>query len=217
MSISLLKTSAFVLVCDQGVNYQDAKSQEFLSHLDLSKGKILHNKLKKFLPYMNLAIHNRKWLIHSYIEQALQKNNKPSQVLVLACGWDPILFKMSNKFSKHFFFGVDKESIVLQTQIAKDISPQSNILYLQADITNSDDLLCCLFNEGWGKQRPTYVIVEGISYYISKEVLWNTLKNLKKNIDSEFHICGDFLIDWNKANLSNKGQKIGYSIFETIR
>ena len=217
MPISLSETSAFVLICDQGVSYRDIKSYEFLSHLDLSKGQTLYDKLKIFLPYIKLAINNRKWLIHDYIERALKSNTMPIQVLILACGWDPIMFKMSEKFPKHFFFGVDKESVTLQSQLVKAISPQSNISYLQVDITNSDDLLYCLSNTEWNKQRPTYVVAEGITYYINKEILWNTLKSLKENINSDFYVCGDFLTDWTKEKLSDKGQRIGYTIFETIK
>ncbi len=217
MFISLSETSALVLICDQGMSYQDAKCREFLSHLDLSKGQILYNKLKELLPYMNLVIHNRKWLIHDSIEQVLKSNTGPTQVLILACGWDPVMLKMSEKFPKHFFFGVDKESVSLQSQLVKAISPQSNISYIQADISNSDDLLHCLSNKGWNEQRPTYVVVEGITYYIPKEILWHTLKNLKESIKSNFYVCGDLLIDWTKEKLSDKGQRIGHTIFETIK
>ena len=217
MPISLSETSALVLICDQGVSYRDIKSREFLSHLDLSKGQVLYDKLKKFLPYIKLSINNRKWVIHDHIERALKSNTMPIQVLILACGWDPIMLKMSEKFPEHFFFGVDKESVTLQSQLVKAISPQSNISYIQADITKPDDLLHCLSNKGWNEQRPTYVVAEGITYYIPKEILWHTLKNLKENIKSDFYVCGDFLTDWTKEKLSDKGQRIGYTIFETIK
>ena len=217
MSIALSETSAFVLICDQGISYQDVKSREFLSHIDLSKGQILYDKLKKFLPYMNLAINNRKWLIHNHIEQALESNTESIQILILACGWDPLMLKMSEKFPKHFFFGVDKEPVTLQSQLVKTISPRSNISYLQADITKPDDLLHCLISTGWNKEYPTYVVIEGITYYIPKEILWHTLKKLKENTESDFYIYGDFLVDWTKEKLSDKGKKIGYTIFETIK
>lgn len=217
MSIPLSETSALVLICDQGVSYQDAKSREFLSHLELSKGQVLYDKLKDSLPYMNLAIQNRKWAIHHFIEQALKSNTRPIQILVLACGWDPIMLKISEKFPKHFFFGVDKESVTLQSQLVKTISPHSNISYLQADITKPDDLLCHLMSKGWNKEYPTYVVIEGITYYIPKETLFHILKNLKENTESDFYIYGDFLVDWTKEKLSDKGKKIGHTIFETIK
>ena len=115
MPVPLSQTSAFVLVCDKNQSYQSLKSKEFLSSLDLSEGQKMYNKMTYLNPHLDEMIPNRKFFIHNYIRQILKKYKSEVQVLVLACGWDPILIKMNEEFSENRFFGVDSESVRLNS------------------------------------------------------------------------------------------------------
>jgi len=217
MSIPLSETSALVLVCDRGISYQSPKARQFLSHLDLSKGHRMYNKIKELSPYIDEVIPNRKWIIHNYIREVIKKNNTPIQTLILACGWDPVMIKMSEEFPTHFFFGVDSEELGLSSRLTTNLLPQSHIYYLRANLTQPESLLLNLLAKGWKSQVPTCLVVEGITYYIPKKPLWHTLKTLKNNTRSKLYICGDFLVNGEKEKLSDTGIKLGRTIFDMIK
>ena len=103
MFTPLSQTSALVLICDNNKSYQSPKSKEFLSHLDLSEGQKMYNKIQHLKPHLDEIIPNRKFLIHNYIRKILKEHKSGVQVLTLACGWDPLLVKMSEEFPQTFF------------------------------------------------------------------------------------------------------------------
>ena len=217
MFISLSQTSSLVLVWDNNISYQSPKAREFLYHLDLSEGQKMYNKIQHLRPHLDEIIPNRKFIIHNYIRKTLKENKPFAQVLVLACGWDPILVKMSEEFPKHSFFGVDSESVQQQEQLIQKIMPHSSIFYLNADITNSKQLIRELSAKGWKSDQPTCIILEGISYYIPPKIFWETLKILKQNIQADCFICGDFLIDWTQQKISKTSQNLALTTFNMIK
>lgn len=217
MPIPLLQTSALVLVCDKNTSYQNPKSKAFLSELDLSKGQKMYDKVRHLRPHLDEIIPNRKFIIHNYIRETLKNQNSLVQVISLACGWDPILVKMSEEFPKHSFFGVDNTKVDLQEQLVKKITPHSLISYLNASIADPKQLVDRLTEKGWKKDQATCIVVEGISYYIPMKIFWNTLKSLTEHIQSDCFICGDFLVDWTQQKISKTSQVLGSTVFDMVK
>ncbi len=176
----------------------------------------MYEKLRHLSPYIKDVITNRKFVIHNCIKDMIE-NQKNCQVLILACGWDPVMIKMSSQFPENFFFGVDSESIELQQKLAKKILPQANIFYLKINIINAEDLIKKLLLAGWNPIQPLCVVAEGISYYVPKEPFWNVIKHLRQRAESNFSICGDFLLDIKKVNLSKIGKQISREVFGMIK
>ena len=212
--LPLSQTSALVLVCDRK-SYQSPKAKEFLSHLDLSEGQKMYDKVRHLQPHLDEIIPNRKFIIHNYIRKVIKEGE--TQILTLACGWDPMLIKMYEEFPNNSFFGVDSESIILQQNLVQKILPLSRIFYINADINSSHELIEQLKQNGWVADKPTCLVVEGISYYIPPDSFWSSLKSLKESIKSKCFICGDFLVDWNQQEVSPLSKKIGLGIFEMIK
>ena len=212
--LPLSQTSALVLSCDK-VSYKSPKSKEFLSHLDLSTGQKMYDKVKQLKPHLDEIIPNRKYIIHNYIRKIIKKEE--TQILTLACGWDPILVKMQEEFPNNSFFGIDSESIALQKKLVQKIMPDSRIFYIHEDISSIHKLIDKLKQNSWSPNKATCLIVEGISYYIPSKSFWNSLKTLKENIKAECFICGDFLVDWDQQKVSALTKKIGLNIFEMIK
>jgi len=215
--ILLAKTSALVLVCDSNYSYQSPKTKEFLSYLDLSEGENMYNKIKYLKPHVDEVIPNRKFIIHNYIREVLMSCKDTVQVLVLACGWDPILVKINEEFPTHSVFGVDIESVHLQEKILQQIAPDSSIFYINSDITDTQSLMEKLIQKGWVEDRPSFIVLEGISYYIKPKQLWHILQELRAKISSECFICGDFLVDWKQQKLSKISQHLATGVFDMIK
>ena len=212
--LPLSQTSALVLVCDN-ISYQSPKSKEFLSHLDLSAGQKMYKKIQHLKPHLDEVIPNRKYIIHNFIRSLLRK--RETQVITLACGWDPLFVKLYEEFPNNPFFGIDCESIKLQRNLVQKIIPHSRIFYIHENISSIDKLIAKLKQSSWNPNKAIGLIVEGISYYIPQESFWRSLKALKANIKSECFICGDFLIDWRREEVSALTKKMGLDIFEMIK
>ena len=212
--LSLSQTSALVLVCDN-ISYQTPKSKEFLSHLNLSAGQRMYNKIQHLQPHLDEIIPNRKFIIHNYIRDSLKQSE--TQTLTLACGWDPVLVKLQEEFPNNSFFGVDSESIQLQQNLVKKIMPSSHIFYINEDISSIDSLLDKLNQSSWSPNKATCLVVEGISYYVPPDSFWDSLKALKESIKAPCFICGDFLVNWNQQKVSPLSKKLGLDIFEMIK
>ena len=80
----------------------------------------MYDKIRHLKPHLDETITNRKFIIHNYIRKTLKENKSSVQVLVMACGWDPVLVKLNEEFPKHSFFGVDNVSIQLQKKIIQE-------------------------------------------------------------------------------------------------
>ncbi len=215
MYVPLSETSSFVLVCDGGINYPNKKAKEFLSHLDLSKGRKMSDKVRHLQPYINESIRNRKFIIHNFIRQKLKSGYK--QVLFLACGWDPVLIQLSSEFPNLSFFGVDSESVDLQKKLAQKILPRASIFYHRANITDPKILIKQLLKKGWRRDCPSGLIIEGITYYIPPKKFWESLKILKQNILPNAFICGDFLVDGGRQKISKIYQDLSLELFDMIQ
>lgn len=217
MSALLSDTSAFVLVLDKGRSYKSTQSKKFLSYLDLSEGHKMCNKVPHLRQYLYSVVPNRKLIIHHHIRTILKKNKNLTQVLVLACGWDPILVKLSEEFPQHNFFGVDNESIHLQKKLVKKLMPRARIFYIQEDLTNVKSLLKRLSANGWQTNAPTCIVMEGIIYYIRPIQFWKTFKQLTNNIHSDCFIFGDFSLDGTKTKITKLSQKFINDVFGMIK
>ncbi len=217
MSALLSDTSAFVLVLDKGRNYQSKQSKQFLAHLDMSKGHKMYNNVTHLKPYIEEVVANRKFMIHRHVQKVLKSNKTLTQVLVLACGWDPILVKMSEKFPQHSFFGIDNESVHLQKKLVKKLMPRARIFYIQEDLTDVKSLLKKLSANGWKPNLPTCIVLEGIIYYIRPAPFWNAFKQLTKSIHSDCFICGDFSLDGTKTKITKLSQNFIADVFGMIK
>ena len=217
MSALLSDTSAFVLVLDKGKNYKSKQSKKFLSHLDLSEGHKMYNKVQHLRQYLYSVVTNRKFMIHHHIRTILKKNKNLTQVLVLACGWDPILVKLSEEFPRHHFFGMDNESVHLQKKLVKKLMPKARISYVQEDLTNVKSLLKKLSANGWQSNIPTCIVMEGIIYYIRPAFFWKTFKQLTNNIHSDCFIFGDFCLDETKTKITKLSQNFISDVFSMIK
>ena len=206
-----------VLICDGGRSYPDPESQKFLSALDLSEGQKMYNSIRHLEPHLSHTILNRKFFVQNQIRTILKQKGPSTQVLLPACGWDPLPVRMSKEFPKNSFFCLDRDSVHIQKKWVQKRMPQAPIFYSQADITDSDRCVQLWTKQGWNKNKPSLIVLEGITYYIPPTPFWSALKKLTRTIQSEFFICGDFLVDGKQQKISPLSQKMGKDVFDMIK
>ena len=216
MSYKLLETSALVLLCDKGLSYQTPLSKKFLSYLDLSSGESIYKSYSNYYPKINHVIHSRKYIVHKSCSNFLKTYGDSSQLIFLACGFDPVLIKMQELFPKNKIFGIDNEVKEVE-KLTQTILPQSFISYIQSDIQDYTSMIQKLIQKGWDPSRPTGVVIEGIIYYVPPSFFWSNLLAIKKLTSSSFFICGDFLLPLDTRFISKESLEMGKFVFETIK
>ncbi len=155
--------------------YKDPTILKYLGCLDLSSGRELLEKIEKVCQWgAPEGLRNRKNCIKQIILERLIDTNISHQLIVIAAGKTPlaleILLEQPEKIAGSY--EIDLGGMEEKSKIYKQVAPQftKKLHCLSADVTDSD-LLHRLVQNGYQKTIPTFVVLEGISYYITKEEL----------------------------------------------
>ena len=171
--------------------YSDDMVLKFINQLDLSSGENLFTKLDSICMWYEEVILDRKYFIKQYIEKELATTENEYQIVFLAAGKSPLAIEILIKnYSKiHFIFEIDISGMDEKKKLYDKICPifSKKLKCITADITSTNivDMLDKL-EIGYQHNLRTIILLEGISYYISKRELKNIIANFqsekKKNI-----------------------------------
>ena len=188
MDYQLSPTSALVLLWAEKNSYHGQIARKFFDTLDLSSGQPLLHEMNKVWSHYEQIIKNRKFGVWNYASSFIEEN-RPSQVVCLGGGLDPISIQISETFAKTNVFDVDLHNMDLKSKIASSVDAPSNLQFVTADIADGEPLCRSLTNAGWKKEKKSLIIAEGISYYIQKS-------NLLKTLDLTLNQGSAFLIEY---------------------
>ena len=189
--ISLSPTSALVLLWDGDSSYTSRLSRRYLRCLDLKAGKKLFAECAKIWPHYAENIKNRKHCIFQLATKFLTDIPK-IQIVILGAGIAPLSLEIHSSFPSAKVFDVDRSFMEAKKRIARRILPrQSRVRFVSADVSNVHELSEKLVAAGWDFKKPSIIIVEGLSYYISRKALRNIFsffktKNQKNRIIIEY-------------------------------
>jgi O-methyltransferase involved in polyketide biosynthesis len=153
--------------------YEKGLIGDFVSQLDLSSGEDLLRRCQAACDWYGEVILNRKHFIRHKIARHLQAD-EPVQVVLLAAGKSPLglelLLQHSSRISA--VFEVDVMGMDDKEKLYKRMAPEvaDRLKCVTADIS-SRRLQEELQRAGCREDITTIIVLEGISYYISKEAL----------------------------------------------
>ena len=144
---------------------------------------------KKFAP----GFHEHLIARTRFIDDLVEKTAKQSieQYVILGAGYDLRGHRL--KLPKQLkIFEVDQLEVQnrKRSKLPSDIPNTENIIYVNVDF-NKQSLQEQLLNAGFDKNKSTLFTLEGVSQYISKEALHNTLAEVAKlsqNPNSTFYL-----------------------------
>lgn len=125
-------------------------------------------------------------LVRSYfIENTLLNpwcmNNKISQIVLLGAGLDTRAYRLKNlKTNLHTIFEIDLLSVIeFKETILKDEKPLCNLVRVSEDLssTNWDS---SLKKNGFSTKTPTFWVLEGLAYYLERQVVVSLLQTAAK-------------------------------------
>jgi hypothetical protein len=171
--------------------YRDGIVLQFMNQLDLSSGENFFAKCNGACNWYEEVILNRKFLIKHLIEQRLAAAESEYQLVFPAAGKSPLALELleRNNSKINCIFEIDISGMEEKKKLYDRICPDNSkkIICITADITSPN--IASMLNKleiGYRYDMQTIILLEGISYYISKQEMKNIIASFqsekKKNI-----------------------------------
>ncbi len=179
----LSATSALVLLWASKECYTSKKAKDYLKILDLESGKDLYDRCKTIWPHYDEVIKNRKFGVFTLIKKYCTKNINCSQLIIAGAGLDALGIEITEHYPHVKVFELDKTNMAFKSNLLKKLGTKSNanITFIEANILDPSSLCGKLTTHGWNPQKPTLLILEGISYYLSPKSTKKLILTLKPN------------------------------------
>jgi len=188
--------------------------RQFVKQLDLSSGQELQNKCESICHWYGQVILNRKYFIKHAIEK-LAASMKDCQLVILAAGKSPLALELLVKRPEiQRIFEVDISGMDEKMRLYRELIPDQleRISCLTLDITS-----CSIIDEfeknGYQRDVPTILLLEGISYYLSKDALRKTLYHFRS--EGKNAVVLEYLVPPQEVELSRR--HIPQRLFDLIR
>ncbi len=213
-------TSALVILWAMKI-YKDYPSKKFLKHLDLSEGDALLEQCNFICNWYDEVIINRKYLINQIIHNKIDDLNSNCQIVILGSGMSPLPLEIIDKYGDKVdsIFEIDQDHMEYKKQIYSTYFPEisSKIKLISSKIDENTDLDALLgeFKNQYDVNLSTIIVAEGISYYISKEILKKLAMDFKSSNNQNLFIL-EYLVRYNEI----KGQEHRYiaeNVFNLIQ
>lgn len=198
--------------------YNDEAIIQFINHLDMSSGEDLFAKCNAVCSWYEEVILNRKYFIKHLIEQQLNATERERQLILLAAGKSPLSLEIliSNSSKVYRIFEIDVSQINEKKELYDMVSPEysEKLKCITADITSSSILN--ILNKSENEYRhdiPSIILMEGVSYYLSKQELENIIASFQSEKKNIFII--EYLVPYRCVN--QKRRFIPKQIFKIIQ
>lgn len=184
-------SSALVMNWTDTRLYTGPRVRHYISSLDLSEGD---GMLKHFRPdqhYMHTqTVSGRKWFMMretSGFIDAQSEKGLISQVIIPGAGIAPFSAALAESYPTSRIFDIDLYGMEAKAQL---LQPEfSNISFITADLEDTAHWIHLLMEAGYDVSAPGIMVLEGITYYLSKTTL---LKILQWAFENRIVVIGEF-------------------------
>ena len=160
--------------------HTSSAAKKFLGILNLDPGKYLFAKCNQFWPHYSEVMKNRKSCILDLTNNAIIKN-KIEQIIIFGAGFDTLSLEISSRFRNCRIFEIDIANMNTKNNMISSIDSALTdyIKCITMDVSKINRIIPNLTKHGWSKDVPSLIIFEGISYYLSTDLLWMIIGKFK--------------------------------------
>lgn len=193
MKIDLSSTSALVLLWVDGDIHTSSMSKKFLGMLNLESGEEVLKQCDCFWPHYPEILKNRKSCI-----LGIAKNNVSiysiNQMVVLGSGFDALSLEVYSHAQNCKIFEIDAKNMDTKQDLINTVASANDaIACITLDLSDYTKVVSALVAQGWDPNIPSLIIIEGLSYYLSKEALWGLIGEFKTQNQAN-HIVLEYLL-----------------------
>jgi O-methyltransferase involved in polyketide biosynthesis len=192
--------------------YQEPVVLDYVRSLDLSSADDLWGDCYRVCPWYGEVILNRKHHIRSRVEEWLLSDPHNRQVVILGAGMDPLSLSLLQCHSSCLVFEIDQADSATKLDICSKLSIDVGRLHgIRSDVC-SPELIDRLTKDGLRPEGPTYVVLEGISYYLRRQELERVLLRIKEL--GNVTVILEYLVPTNQV--SPRSRRIPEKVFGAI-
>ncbi len=190
--MKLSSTSALVLLWSGREHLRGPAARAYFDRLDLDEGRVLRDRCEAVCPYYAEVIRNRKHGVLNFVEQALTgMRDGDAQVVIAGAGLDPLGLELAERHPAVAVFEIDRENMDVKHKlfaesgggealravgeegggVAEAPGPGPRVALVTADLADAAAVRRGLVAAGWRPERPTVLVLEGVSYYLAPESL----------------------------------------------
>ena len=176
-------TAALVMLW-AGRYYQETPLiRRYVDRLDLSLGVPLLDRYNEICPWYSEVIINRKHFIKDTVITLLKKNDEKTTIINLGAGFSPLGLEILPWLSDDVrLIELDLRNMEAKQQLYSELAPDRVHLIscIETDLSNTDSLIK-IVRENSNEQGRTHLIVvmEGLSYYIDRQVMQQVLTSFR--------------------------------------
>ncbi|MCX6699099.1 MAG: class I SAM-dependent methyltransferase [Methanomicrobiales archaeon] len=171
-------TAALVMLWANQYYQHNPLIMAYLQRLDLESGRSLFQHYNCICPWYSEVIINRKHFISNTVRSMVNSTPGKVTILNLGAGFSPLALELSDLLTTNcHFIEIDENGMGLKQALYPDLVPDrcGFISSIEADITDGPSLERALAHDNVGH---LIVIMEGLTYYISREEMVGVLSNL---------------------------------------
>jgi O-methyltransferase involved in polyketide biosynthesis len=171
-------TAALVMLWADQYYQQNPLIREYLQRLDLEAGRGLFDRYNRVCPWYSEVIINRKHFISNTVRGLVQSSRGNVTVVNLGAGFSPLALELADLLAPGCnVIEIDESGMDRKQEIYPDLIPDRcrYITSIKADITDCHALEDALSQE---KEGYLIVVMEGLTYYISREGMDGVLSAL---------------------------------------
>lgn len=198
--------------------YKKGLERSYIDCLDLSAGDALLMNCNEICPWYDEVILNRKHFIRRLVENVLQSSHKRLwQIVIPAAGVSPLSLELLTGNATYVtrIFEIDLSKMEEKNALYRSLAPELHVKvrHITGDIT-APTFIKVLKSAGYRSELPTIVLLEGISYYISREDL-RRLISIFRSEQQKNTIIIEYLFPC--SSISAERREIPKGVFGTIK
>lgn len=149
-------------------------ARRYASILDLSSGRALRDACIARWPHYGEVIRNRKSCVLNMADRAVSEGAE--QMVIFGAGYDSLSLEIHSRHPGCRIFELDIANMDAKARMVSSLGGASgSIRHISIDIAKTDDILPALSGRGWSPDASSVLIFEGISYYLPRNTLWETV------------------------------------------
>jgi hypothetical protein len=184
-------SSALVLNWTDNRLYTGSKVKRYISSLDLSEGNEMLNHFQPDQHYMHTqTVSGRKWFMMRETTNFIDDNKAKglsSQVIIPGAGIAPFSAAVAESYPDSGIYDIDVYNMEAKSQLLKN--EFTNIEFITADLEDVEKWTSLLLKSGYDLRMPGIMVLEGITYYLTKPTLAAILRWAFEN---KITVIGEF-------------------------
>ena len=190
-------TSALVLLWCGAEIYDSSAVQRYAQMLDLSRGEELFAICNDIWPHYESVIRFRKICIQKEAKSILSQGDI-RQVIIPGAGFSMLGVELVDLFPNIKVYELDAYQMQEKQAIVNNVfaSTDRELCCMTVDVRETEECCKSLAAAGWDSHEPSLMIIEGLTYYLTKE----SVRRQWQHLPEKSKIIVEYLVPYEQVN-----------------